>query len=136
MELTLNAVVEVAEKYGFNAKIISGYEHCIESLNTKNNPSVQIYAKNTDGRWVKWFLFDSVREVFYGDETDRLNIWLCDTRKDLTADMLLHFFREIYIALNITGNDILMRYVDPEDWEEIADVPNAYNDPRYTKMEV
>ena len=80
-------------------------------------------------------MYDSVRRCFYGNNTDCLNIWLCDTRKDLTADALLHFFREIYISLNIVDDTILKTYVDPEDWREIAHVQDAYDDIRYTKME-
>lgn len=123
--IKLNDMVKIAEKYGFRAKIINGYKHWNNDLNTDNHRSVQISAKNTDNRLVTWFLWDSVRDVLYGDNTDQCNIWLCNTRPDLTPEQLISFFTEL------CERAALKTLVDPEDWQEIADVRDAYEDERY-----
>ena len=131
MNKTLVKIREIAVNHGFKAKIVKGYNHWNPEVNAINNPSVQIYAKNTNKHWTKWFLFDSVRSVFVGNNTDQCNIWLCETRPDLTPDVLCDFFKKIE-DITEAEEGIMRAFVDPEDWQEIADVRDAYADQRYT----
>ena len=65
MEIFLNHVKETVEKYGFRAEIVEEIEVTTRDENgrfvnrTFKNPSVFVYAKNIDGKEVKWFEYNS-----------------------------------------------------------------------------
>lgn len=111
--VSLKAVCEAAEKYGFEARM--------------DGQEAKVYAKNTDGRKVLWFVYNKKSDSFRGANTDCLNIWLHETRPDLKAEDLLDMFAKMGASLQI--------YVDPEDWQEIAGVTDAGKDLRYTHMQ-
>ncbi len=106
----LNHIKKAVEKYGFRAEI-------------KDN-SVIIYAFNYDGNEVEWFKYDANEKKYSGNNTDHINVWLCDTRPDLTPENLVQMFTDIKAELKT--------YIAPEDWQEIASVHDAYEDKRYT----
>lgn len=92
-------------------------------------------AKNTDKRWTPWITYDPQKDsvVCHGN-TDYLNIWLCDTRKDFTPEKCLQFVGELneLFAPGSQNKLCLKDLIDPEDWQEIAQVKDAYVDERYT----
>lgn len=93
-------------------------------------------AKNTDGEWTRWFGYDSSTDTpFVYGNTDQLNIWLCDTRPGISAEEVIQFIEELNLLLRRPDNDrfSVSDLVDPEDWQVIADVPDAFDDERYTK---
>ena len=50
-------------------------------------------------------------------------------------DKIVEFVKDLNEALNIEGDKILVKeLIDPEDWQEIADIRNAYEDLRYTSL--
>ena len=64
-----------------------------------------------------------------------LNIHISDTRKDLTAEKLVVFSNELNAWAGEYGWSIPLHViVDPEDWQEIANIPDAYQDIRYLKI--
>lgn len=117
-------VTEAVEQFGFKGLYA-------------NEESVDIRAKNTDGRWRTWFTlmpdFKGVLKIS-GGGTDTLNIWLHETRPDMTPERCIEFFEEISRTLGLFGEDKLVPsdLIDPEDWQEIAGVHDAYEDERYT----
>ena len=108
----------LAEKYGFKAVI------------TENEFTLQ--ATDVDGDQVDWIRYVPAfdRVTLFGN-TDHLNIWLSDTRPDMTPEKAISFVQEARLAFNYAF--ALRDMIDPEDWQEIADVPDASEDERYTE---
>lgn len=116
----IDAFKAVAKKYGFKVM--------------QYGDSYRLCAQNTDHKWVSWVGFYPKEDrVSYFGETDYLNIWLCDTRKDFTPEKCLLFVGELNKALELTGDDrfLVRNLIDPEDWQEIAQVCDAHEDKRY-----
>lgn len=91
-----------------------------------------VKAKNTDGEWTKWFSFDKTKNIFIvRGNTDYLNIWLSETRKDLSAERLIAFANRLNKIAPVSISEL----IDPEDWQEIAGVKDAFDDPRYFNRE-
>lgn len=112
--------MRLGEKYGF--KVMA--QGC----------KLNLYAKNTDNQWTQWISYDSQKNnVSCRGNTDYLNIWLGDTRKDMTPEKCLSFVEELNQTFFLTGNDrfLIKDLIDPEDWQEIAQVRDAYKDERY-----
>lgn len=130
----LKKLKKVAENYGFKTKKVAKVSTV--RYGTVECDSLQIKAKNVDGHWTTWFTIcpDINGECPFvtGDNTDCTNIWLCNTRPDLKAEDLVAFFSEINEILGEEDN-LLKTFVDPEDWQEISDVRDAYEDNRYMK---
>lgn len=129
----MKKVQETVERYGFKAKIVKSIsvlewdkENKKVASKRQKNPSVIVYAKDTDGKETRWFEYHSIGNLYVGNNTDCCNIWLYETRPDLTPEDLVTMFSEIKAELKA--------YVDPEDWQEIAGVCDAYEDKRYTDM--
>lgn len=100
------------------------------------NNELSVMAKNTDNDLVKWFSIKKIDDFYtatlYGN-TDHLNIWLCDTRKDLTPGSIIDFIKSVNKSTLKIGIKLPLRnLIDPEDWQEIADVKDAYLDDLYT----
>lgn len=74
-----------------------------------------------------------VREIS-GHNTDQCNIWLNETRPDMTAERCVEFFEALSQTLGLFDTDklSLSPWIDPEDWQEIARVPDAQEDERYS----
>lgn len=115
-----------ASKYGFKAKCQGGHQ-CIATR-------WSISAQNTDGEWTEWFFYNvDFRFVYVRGNTDNLNLWLHETRPDMTAERCIQMVDD----LNKLFQGDCVRFavsslIDPEDWQEIAGIQDAYEDPRYT----
>lgn len=122
-EPTMSLVADLAREYGFSAHRLGN--------------TVALYAKNTDGQWTTWFSI-TVREdgegLIRGSNTDQSNIWLHQTRPDMTPERCVEFFQHLNDTLGLFGEGAikLCSWIDPEDWQEIAGVNDAHEDPRYT----
>lgn len=111
---------DLAKQYGF--KIL------------KDGEAYRLCAKNTDKQWTRWISYYPEQDTvtFFGN-TDYLNIWLCDTRKDFTPEMCVKFVEDLNNLFELKEDKFLVReLIDPEDWQEIADVHDAYEDERYS----
>lgn len=122
-EPAVSWAADIAKEYGFGS-------NC-----TKDK--VTITAKDTDGRQTEWFSItvgDDGMVNVRGNNTDQCNIWLYKTRPDMTPDKCVEFFKRLSDAVGLFGEDGLkMRtWIDPEDWQQIAGVRDAYEDERYT----
>lgn len=129
----------VAQKYGFKARCGSSVQTI--TYGEVDAPVYTIMAKNTDNHWVTWFSVIPDMGMKYGHEaflvgnnTDVMNIWLHETRKDLTPENCVMFFAELNAIFNFTDDDMILLkdWIDSEDWQEIAGVHDASCDPRYT----
>lgn len=120
MQSEIDAFKAVAKEYGFKVM--------------QYGDSYRLCAQNTDHKWVSWVgFYPKEDKVSYFGNTDYLNIWLCDTRKDLTPEKCLQFVGELNNALELSGDDrfLVRNLIDPEDWQVIAQVYDAYKDLRY-----
>lgn len=120
-DTTITQLKELAEEFGFRT--------------INRNKNIKIRAKNTDGKYVNWMDYNATTDIFriYGD-TDYLNIWLSDTRPDLTSENIVDFVNKLNNIMNFKENKVTVRdIIDPEDWQEIANIFYAYDDERYVK---
>lgn len=110
----------LAQKYNFKIR------------NNSNN--ISLCAKNTDGRWENWITYNLYKNsVAIVGNTDQCNFWFCNTRPDFTPEKLMDFVSELNEILNKIGYTVeLKTLIDPEDWQEIAKVQDAYEDERYS----
>ena len=123
MENVAQKFKDLAEKYGF--KII------------QDGDTLSLCAKNTDDRWTRWIKYNPGKhEVSLCGETDYLNIWLGETRPDMTPEKCVSFVDELNNLFEFFDTDkILVRdLIDPEDWQEIAGIPDASEDIRFGKL--
>jgi len=97
-------------------------------------------ANNTDGEPTDWITLDRNDMMFHHTwhlscrgNTDNLNLWFYQTRKDLTPKKIVSFIKSLSTILNY--NLKVYNVIDPEDWQEIAKVNDAYDDVRYTMGE-
>lgn len=121
-EICVKRFREVCQKYGFSTITLGDKEVLV--------------AKNTDNEDVNWIAYDTEKDtVSFSGNTDYLNLWFCETRKDLTPDKIVEFVKDLNEALDLEGDKILVKeLIDPEDWQEIADMSNAYEDLRYASL--
>jgi len=117
---------KLARKYGFKYRA------------TENQ--FAFVANNTDGEPTDWITLDKSNLMFHHTwhlscrgNTDQLNLWFYQTRKDLTPRKIIAFLKSLSLLLNY--NIKVYRLIDPEDWQEIAKVNDAYDDVRYTMGE-
>ena len=116
---TLTNFLIVGQKYDFRTELTK-YGACL-------------YAKNTDGEDYPWIKYIVASDLFsISGNTDNCNLWFCDTRPDLTPEKLISFIKELNWALEPDEPILLKTLIDPEDWQEIAEVRDAYEDERYT----
>lgn len=100
-----------------------------------NGSNYMLCAKNTDNRWTPWITYNpKTCSVSCRGNTDHLNLWLHETRKDLTPENCLSFVEDLNRTFQLTGENrfSVKELIDPEDWQEIADIPDAHKDIRYT----
>lgn len=122
-EPVANWVKDLAEEYGFRSKSSGG--------------TATVTSRNTDGQWTTWFSV-TVQEDglcrIRGNNTDQCNIWLYETRPDMTPERCMEFFEALNSTLGLFGDDKIKMstWIDPEDWQAIAGVCDAYEDERYT----
>lgn len=116
---TLTNFLIVGQKYEFRTELTK-YGACL-------------YAKNTDGEDYPWIKYITSSDLFsIAGNTDQCNLWFYDTRPDLTPDKLIEFIKDLNEALEPNEPILLKTLIDPEDWQEIANVRDAYDDERYT----
>ena len=97
-------------------------------------------TNNTDGEPTDWITLDRNDMMFHhrwhlstAGNTDQLNLWFHQTRRDLTPRKIVSFVKSLSVLLNY--NLKVYNLIDPEDWQEIAKVNDAYDDARYTMGE-
>lgn len=129
---------QIAEKYNFRYE--KNYKVDWNKKRDENNADVFIpltealLAKNTDGEDTVW-IYRIDNSVFCLGNTDNLNLWLSDTRKDLTVDKLVEFIKDLNDWSENYGWSIPTRVIiAPEDWQEIAGICDAYEDERYCEI--
>lgn len=126
-EPTVNWVSDLAKEYGFRSKCSNG--------------AATITTRDIDGCWTTWFTISVKEDGLWhirGDNTDECNIWLYRTRPDMTPERCVEFFDRLNETLGLFGEGTIhmSTWIDPEDWQEIAGVNDAYEDERYTGMVV
>lgn len=95
---------------------------------------ISLCAKNTDKEWIDWITLDlKEKKVTLVGNTDQCNLWFCNTRKDMTPKKIISFVADLNnIFRKFNDSYITIKtLIDPEDWQEIAQVKNAYEDDRY-----
>lgn len=114
-----NSLEQLAKSYGF------GFH--------KTNMTETLMSKNTDGEWIKWIKHSIANEkVEVKGNTDNLNLWLSETRPDLSPERIVAFVEDLNKCLCIEPPIALKEIIDPEDWQSIAGIDDAYEDIRYT----
>lgn len=124
-------IKKLCDKYGFTTRLIGD----------NDNSYCEVYAKNIAGEEVLWFDIQLANHysaygipfepilTFFGN-TDQNNIWLCDTRKDLTLNNIVDFCKNVcdicHCKLTTSPltkeNEVYIhRLVDIEDLQEIKD---------------
>lgn len=111
----------IADTYGFRYQ---------KEEDGKGRKSEFLLARNDEYRWVPWIRSDSNGNLVIYGTTGDINLWFYDTRPDLTPEAIVQFVRDLSEMVGKTLPVSL--FIDPEDWQEIADVNNAGMDPRYT----
>ena len=119
-------------------EIIDDFKKLAKDYNFKirdNKNGISLCAKNTDKRWENWIIFNSNdNSIVLVGNTDQCNFWFCNTRPDLTPDKLTSFIADLNSILNKIDYEVKLRtLIDPEDWQEIARIQDAYEDPRYNE---
>ena len=118
---TLTNFLIVGQKYDFRTELTK-YGACL-------------YARNTDGEYSPWIKYNMKEDTFsIIGNTDQCNFWLYDTRPDLTPEKIIEFVKDLNWTLEPDEPILLKTLIDPEDWQEIADVRDAYEDERYAKI--
>ncbi len=110
----------LADNYGF--------------LTKETQDRTSLYAQNTDGQWTKWISYSPELDLIstHGN-TDHLNIWLYETRKDFTPEKCIQFITDLNTLFELADPDCfrMSELIDPEDWQALADVRDAHKDERY-----
>lgn len=124
----LENIKKLADIYGFT---IREYKH-------KNNNCVAIEAMTIDNTKIDWIRCNlSTNMAYVVGDTDQCNIWFHRTRPDLKPGMIIDFVKDLNQALELGENGFLLEeLIDPEDWQEIAGVHDAYNDTLYTNSDL
>lgn len=123
---------KICEKYGFTYS----KNYVVPSINKTYPDKIldeALLAKRKDGKEVEW-LYVKDNKVHLVGNTDQMNIWLCDTRPDMTPERIIEFVKDLNMWLDAYNQEIhLYTLIDPEDWQEIANIPDASEDVRYTE---
>ena len=95
---------------------------------------IALCAKNTDRHWNAWIKLDlKNKDVTLTGNTDNCNFWFYNTRKDMTPNKIIEFVADLNTMLRKFNNSYITinSLIDPEDWQEIAQVQDASEDNRY-----
>ena len=95
---------------------------------------ISLCAKNTDRHWENWIELDfKNKNITLTGNTDQCNFWFYSTRKDMTPDRITEFVSDLNTMLRKFNNSYIevKTLIDPEDWQEIAQIKDAYEDDRY-----
>lgn len=117
-----NSFKEIAKEFKFKIKEV--------------DPLIVLCAKDTDKKWQEWITYNKDDySISITGNSDQCNFWFCDTRKDLTPEKIIEFVDSLNNTLEKSDYIPLRVLIDPEDWQAIAKVNDAYNDIRYTEKE-
>lgn len=110
---------EIAKKFDFKLK--------------EDNKCVCICAKDTNNKWIDWIKYDfQDSKIKITGNTDQCNLWFCDIRKDMTPELIFDFVARLNETLRKVDTYVTIKtLIDPEDWQVIANVKDAYEDDRY-----
>ena len=125
--------IDLACRYGFSCRKLS------ENLSS-------IFAKNTDGNSVSWIVYDrSEDDLSVRGNTDNMNIWLSETRPDMTMEQCCTFVKELAdfsgrplvfswkgVDLNSEDNHRPLVFSLVIDWEDIQETPHT--DPAFSSF--
>lgn len=120
MNIYVEGLERLGEKYKFKV--------------TREENKIKLAAKNTDGNYTDWIIYDVERDsILYSGNTDNCNIWFCETRKDFTPEIVIDFVKDLNEIFDLKDDErfFVKELIDPEDWQEIAGINNAYDDKRY-----
>lgn len=95
---------------------------------------IALCAKNTDRHWNDWIKLDlKNKDVTLTGNTDNCNFWFYNSRKDMTPNKIIEFVADLNTMLRKFNNSYITinSLIDPEDWQEIAQVQDASEDNRY-----
>lgn len=93
-----------------------------------------LLAKNTSGEDVDWIIYNIKEDtVSHLGDSDNCNLWFYDTRKDFTSDILVEFVQDLNELFELKDMErfIVRNLIDPEDWQEITGIHDAYEDERF-----
>lgn len=112
---------EIADRYDFKVRL--------------SNDGISLLAKDVFNEWKEWIVYDLNDWIEINGNTDQMNLWFCETKKDFTAETIVELVKDLNEKLFYKLNDFveLKELIDPEDWQVIANVENAYEDSRYSK---
>ena len=126
-----------------NIKTVSNFKRLIEKYdftnsggnNIKKGYYVSLEATTTNEGKIEWLKYypesDTIQLM---GNTDQCCIWFSDTRSDFTPEKITEFVKELNNVFKLCGEELftIKELIDPEDWQEIAGVYDAYKDERYT----
>lgn len=95
---------------------------------------ISLCAKNIDRHWENWIELDlKNKDITLIGNTDYCNFWFCNTRKDMTPYKIIEFVADLNTMFRKFNDSYITikSLIDPEDWQEIAQVQDAYEDNRY-----
>lgn len=101
-----------------------------------NNEYISLSAFNTDRLYKQWITYElATGSTTYSGNTDNCNFWFHETRPDMTPDRIIQFVSDLNTLLGLKGQNrfTVRELIDPEDWQEIANINNACSDERYMK---
>ena len=124
------------EVFGIDIEIRCGFKNIAKKFDFKikeTQDSISLCAKDVDGKWIKWIEHNfKDNKTYITGNTDQCNLWFCYTRKDMTPDRILEFVANLNDTLRKANDYVTVKtLIDPEDWQEIAQVRDAYEDNRY-----
>lgn len=130
-----NEVEELCREYGF--RVVDASEDPTSLLSRDKSGNLMdfiIQGKDIDGQWASWISYSdsSPDDTVYVMNTDTNNMWLYETRPDLTPGAIAAFTAKLAGLLDASDLKV-SDIVDPEDWQEIAGVTDAYGDERYAR---
>lgn len=111
---------EICNEYEFEYKELS-------------NQKIALYAENTNNEWQEWITFDlGKRNITILGNTDQCNLWFYRTRKDMNPMKITSFVTKLNILFRRFNTSVNIKtLIDPEDWQQIANVNDAYEDNYY-----
>ena len=122
---TTNKFKKLAKKYDFTTT---------ERINLEKENTITLEAVDTRGEKTDWIRYNITTDtVSLIGNTDHINIWLYKTRPDLTPERVITFVDELsdIFRLSSCKKQLMRTLIDPEDWQEIANIHDAYQDIRY-----
>lgn len=122
---TVNKFKDLIEKYDFTIR---------EGVTIDGEKYVSLVATTTDSDKIDWLKYYPEKDTIQlMGNTDQCSICFCDTRKDFTPEKIIGFVKELNNVFELNGEEMftIKELIDPEDWQEIASIYDAYEDKRY-----